>query len=149
MQPPLVAVVHHSQFNMQNLSFCTEKKITAQQYIALLSKTSLGERRPIQEINTVETLLQNSNLIISVWSGDELVGIARCVTDFAFCCYLSDLAVSDHYQKLGIGKQLIQYVQASLRKGCTLVLLAAPKAEGYYPKIGFIKHHSAWIKKSD
>ena len=149
MQRRPVVVVHHSQFNMQKISFSSEKKITAQQYIALLSQTSLGERRPIEEVNKIETLLQNSNLLISAWSGDELVGIARCVTDFAFCCYLSDLAVSDQYQKLGIGKQLIQYVQTSIEKGCILILLAAPQAQGYYPKIGFTQHHSAWIKKSD
>lgn len=133
---------------MQMLTFSQVNNLTSQQYINLLSQTSLGERRPIQNPEQITNMLKHSNLIIVAWFGEELVGIARCVTDFTFCCYLSDLAVSQHYQNLGIGKKLISEVQTHLSKNCTLILLAAPQAEGYYPKIGFEQHHSTWTKKA-
>ena len=115
-------------------------------YINLLSKTSLGERRPINDIQRMDGMLKNSNLIVSAWSGDNLVGVSRSLTDYHFCCYLSDLAVSEEFQKYGIGKKLIDLTAEQLEPNCTIILLAAPQATGYYPKIGFNQHSSAWVK---
>lgn len=120
--------------------------INVDDYVSLLSKTSLGERRPINNIQCMNGLLNNSNLIVSAWIDDNLVGVSRSVTDFHFCCYLSDLAVSEEFQNLGIGKKLIDLTAEQLKPDCSIILLAAPQATGYYPKIGFNQHSSAWVK---
>jgi len=75
---------------------------------------------------------------------ETLVGIARSVTDFSYCCYLSEIAVDVAFQKQGIGKRLIQETKKAIPSTCNLILLSAPKATGFYPKIGFTKHESAW-----
>jgi len=85
----------------------------------------------------IAKMYQNSNLVISAWLNGELVGVARSLTDFSFCCYLSDLAVKKEVQKLGIGRQLIQKTQEVITDQCTLLLIAAPTAVDYYPKLGF------------
>jgi ribosomal protein S18 acetylase RimI-like enzyme len=90
-------------------------------------------------------MLEHANLICTAWDGDLLVGVARSVTDFTFCCYLSDLAVDAAYQRQGIGLELIRLTQSRIHPDAKLVLLAAPKAVHYYPKIGMTQHHSAWI----
>lgn len=90
-------------------------------------------------------MLAHANLLCTAWSGALLVGVARSLTDFAFCCYLSDLAVDEAFQKRGIGRGLIDATRSRLQPGCKIVLLAAPKAEGYYPKVGFVQHRSAWV----
>ena len=90
-------------------------------------------------------MLQHANLLCTAWDGEKLVGIARSVTDFEYCCYLSDLAVDEKYQKMGIGKQLIRQTKFKLGGKANIILLSAPKAETYYPKIGFDAHRSAWI----
>ena len=77
--------------------------------------------------------------------GDLLVGVARSVTDFAYCCYLSDLAVCADYQRQGIGLELQRRTLAMLGPRCKLILLAAPAAAGYYPHIGFERHESCWV----
>ena len=120
--------------------------IKVNEYISLLSKTSLGERRPINDIQRIDGMLKNSNLIVSAWIEDNLVGVSRSLTDYHFCCYLSDLAVSEEFQKYGIGKKLIDLTAEQLEPNCTIILLAAPQATGYYPKIGFNQHSSAWVK---
>jgi ribosomal protein S18 acetylase RimI-like enzyme len=74
-----------------------------------------------------------------------LIGVARSVTDFAYCCYLSDLAVDEKFQRSGIGRQLIHEMRRQLGPRCRIVLLAAPKAVNYYPKVGFTRHDSAWV----
>ena len=119
--------------------------ITEEQFINVLRRSTLGERRPIDDIECIRAMLVHANLLCTAWDGDLLVGVARSVTDFAYCCYLSDLAVDQAYQRQGIGKELIRLTQSRLGDQAKLILLAAPLAQEYYPKIGFQKHPSAWI----
>jgi len=84
-------------------------------------------------------------------NGDEnqsrtsrLIGIARALTDFSFCCYLSDLAVDVEYQKQGIGRTLIDHVREASGEETQLILLSAPAAHAYYPHIGFEKIDNGW-----
>jgi predicted N-acetyltransferase YhbS len=90
-------------------------------------------------------MLDHSNLIATAWDGRLLVGIARSVTDFHYCCYLSDLAVDAASQRRGIGRRLIQITQDALGPRCTIILLSAPAAVDYYPHLGFERHPQAWI----
>jgi predicted N-acetyltransferase YhbS len=126
------------------LTYSAARSITADQFIDLLTRSTLGERRPIDDRACIEAMLQHANLLCTAWDGDALVGVARSVTDFAYCCYLSDLAVAETHQKQGVGRQLIRLTQEQLGPRAKIVLLAAPKAEGYYPKLGFSAHRSAW-----
>jgi predicted N-acetyltransferase YhbS len=93
-------------------------------------------------------MLNNANLIVSAWHGNRLVGISRALTDFTYVAYLADLAVDAAYQRQGIGKQLIQETKRRLKPECMIVLVAAPKANDYYPKLGFEHNPRAWILKS-
>jgi GNAT superfamily N-acetyltransferase len=93
----------------------------------------------------MQRMLDEANLTITAWDGETLIGIARSLTDWCYCCYLSDLAVRDTYQRRGIGKELIRRTQAELGPNATLILLAAPTAVDYYPHIGMEPHPSAWI----
>lgn len=110
----------------------------------MLRRSTLAERRPIGDRTCIEDMLRHANLLCTAWDARTLVGVARSVTDFSYCCYLSDLAVDTAYQHRGLGKELIRLTQSKLGPRCKIVLLAAPKAETYYPKIGFTPHHSAW-----
>ena len=122
-------------------------KITAAQAIDLYVRSTLGERRPIDKVATFADMLANANLIITAWDQEKLVGIARTLTDFSYVAYLADLAVDEQYQKRGIGKQLIEETKSHLNSECMIVLLAAPKANDYYQKIGFEHNPRAWTLK--
>lgn len=119
--------------------------ISAREFIELLKQTSLGERRPVDDADKIQGMLDHCDLLVTAWQADKLVGVARSVTDYHYCCYLSDLAVSEQIQAKGVGKQLIIETFKQLKPGCKLNLLAAPLAVEYYPHIGFEPHHSAWI----
>jgi len=112
---------------------------------ALYEATSLGPRRPIHDPGTLEAMIQNANLVVTAWDGDELVGISRTLTDFAYVGYLSDLAVHEQWQRQGIGIGLITNTRAAMGPKSKLILLAAPDAVDYYPRIGFTHHPQAWI----
>jgi GNAT superfamily N-acetyltransferase len=115
------------------------------EFVDLLKRSTLAERRPVDNPKCIAAMLKHANLICTAWDGDKLIGVARSVTDFEYCCYLSDLAVDVDYQKQGVGKELIRLTQSRLGNQAKIILLAAPKAEGYYPRIGFDAHHSAWV----
>ncbi|HEX4124796.1 MAG TPA: GNAT family N-acetyltransferase, partial [Tepidisphaeraceae bacterium] len=75
----------------------------------------------------------------------RLVGISRAVTDFAYCAYLSDLAVAWDFQRRGIGRELIRRTHEEAGVDTTLILLSAPAAQSYYPHIGMTPNHSCWV----
>lgn len=106
---------------------------------------SSGLNRPTNDPARIEQMLKNSNLIISAWDGDQLIGVARSFSDFCYATYLSDLAVRKEYQQQGIGKQLIAKTQEVIGLGSMLLLLSAPTAMAYYPKVGFDKVENGYI----
>ena len=120
-------------------------KVKADSVIELFKNSGLN--RPIDDLNRIQLMLDNSNLIITAWDGIELIGIARSVTDYNYCCYLSDLAVKKEYQNLGIGKTLIEHTQNTIGDQTMLLLLSAEPAMEYYPKIGFEKVENGFIIK--
>ncbi len=132
-----------------DIQYRLNQTISAAQFISLLNRCALGERRPIDDETCIQGMLDNSNLVVSAWVGDELFGIARCVTDFHYCCYLSDLAVDNDLQNSGIGKTLVQLCQDQLEESCKLILLASPDANDYYPNIGFSNHPRCWVLAGD
>jgi GNAT superfamily N-acetyltransferase len=119
--------------------------ISEGEFVDLLRRSTLAERRPVDDPKCIKAMLAHANLLCTAWDGEKLVGVARSVTDFEYCCYLSDLAVDEAYQKQGIGRELIRLTQSKLGSKAKIILLAAPKADGYYPRIGFGSHPSAWI----
>jgi GNAT superfamily N-acetyltransferase len=129
------------------ISYSNQVSITAKQAIDLYERSTLGERRPINNVTTFELMLKNANLIVTAWDDDKLIGISRSLTDFAYVAYLADLAVDEQYQRIGIGKQLIEETKARLGPECMIVLLAAPKANAYYEHLGFEHNPRAWTLK--
>ena len=132
-----------------NIQYKVNHPINTDQFISLLTDSTLSEWRPIFDRECIEGMISNSNLTISAWDCEKLVGISRCMTDFHYACYLSDLAVSEHYQNKGIGKQLQILTQKQLGPRCKLILIAAPAANTYYEHIGFKNNERCWVLERD
>jgi GNAT superfamily N-acetyltransferase len=124
------------------IAYSVDRTITVEQFHELLVASTLGARRPVDEPERLEAMLKHATLLVTAWDGALLVGVSRCLCDFAFANYCSDLAVRQSHQKLGIGRELLRL---SLEAGgCKLILLSAPKAVTYYPHVGLTQHPSAW-----
>jgi GNAT superfamily N-acetyltransferase len=115
------------------------------EYVDLLVRSTLAERRPVEEPGTIRGMLENADVLITARAGGLLVGVSRAITDFSYCTYLSDLAVDVAYQGQGIGRELIRRTHEAAGLRTMLILLAAPKARTYYPHIGMAPHDSCWI----
>lgn len=125
------------------ITYKTNTKLEAHE-LSDLFKAS-GIKRPVEDLNRVKKMIDNSNLIVSAWDGEKLVGVARALSDFSYCCYLSDLAIDKEYQNQGIGHELVDEIQKIIGEESNLVLLSAPEAMEYYPKIGFEKCGNAYL----
>ncbi len=108
---------------------------------------SSGIKRPTNEYDRIKKMYSNSNLIVSAWKNNKLIGISRSLTDFCYACYLSDLAVKKEFQKDGIGRKLIEITKQEIGNKTALILLSAPTAMEYYPKVGFDKIENGFIIK--
>jgi predicted N-acetyltransferase YhbS len=127
------------------ISYSVEQNLKPAEFIDVLRRSTLAERRPVDDLPRIERMLAHANLVVCARDGDVLVGVARALTDFSFCCYLSDLAVDHAYQRQGIGKELIAQVQEASGEEAMVLLLAAPAALEYYGHIGMEKVDNGWI----
>ncbi len=125
-----------------NLTYNFEKQLEAHEVAGVFRKS--GINRPVDDLDRIQRMIGHADLILTARMDGRLVGIARAITDFSYCCYLSDLAVDSDYQKNGIGKALIHKLQERLGEEVTLILVSAPTAVDYYPRIGFEKLDKAF-----
>ena len=127
-----------------NVIYKVENNLDPYEFIEVLNKSTLGERRPVDDLTRIKKMCENANLIVTARLDGKLVGVARSITDFSYCTYLSDLAVDQEHQKKGIGKRLIEETKKRAPQA-KLILLSAPAAIDYYPKIGMKKHDYCFI----
>lgn len=140
----MIAAPHQPPGDMNTIIYQKDIKLDLDEVIDLYNTSTLGERRPVHNRDVMQGMIDNASLIITAWDGPELVGIARTLTDFCNVAYLADLAVHLDYQQQGIGKELIKQTRDALNPTCSIVLLSAPKANEYYPKVGFKSNPRGW-----
>lgn len=127
------------------ITYDVEPALTPEEFVDLLRRSTLAERRPVDHPETIAGMLRHAPLILTARADSLLVGVSRALTDWNFCTYLSDLAVDVAHQRLGIGRELIRRTHEAAGLQTTLILLAAPAARTYYPHVGMIEHDSCWI----
>lgn len=125
--------------------YALEPQLDAGEYIAVLKRTTLGARRPVDEPVRIATMIAEADVLLTARVDGRLAGVSRALTDYSFATYLSDLAVAEEYQGHGIGRELIRRTHEAAGKQTMLVLIAAPQAETYYPHIGMQQHMSCWF----
>ncbi len=126
------------------ISYAVENNLDPEEFRTVLINSTLGERRPVDDLERIKRMTERANLVVTARLEGKLIGIARSISDFAYCTYLSDLAVDEQYQHKGIGKELIRQTKLASPMA-KLILLSAPAAVDYYPKIGMIKHDNCFF----
>lgn len=125
------------------ISYKTDVIPDADAIIALYKNSGLP--RPTGDKERIQKMFENSDLVVTAWSGNQLVGVSRSITDWVWSCYLADLAVHSDHKKSGIGTKLIEITREKVGEQCMVLLLSVPTAMEYYPKVGFVKQESSFI----
>ena len=119
------------------VTYTREARLDPAEFTDVLERSGLAARRPVGEPERIRAMVENADLIIGARDEDgRLIGVSRAITDFAYCCYLSDLAVDAAFQRRGIGRELIRRTHEAAGPGTTLILLSAPAGMAFYPKAG-------------
>jgi ribosomal protein S18 acetylase RimI-like enzyme len=127
------------------IQYRTDRRIDVAAFKDILERSTLAKRRPVGNAERLAKMLRAYNLIATAWDGDLLVGVATCWTDYAYSAYLADLAVDANCQRSGIGQKLVELARATVGPEVTLILLSAPAAVGFYPKIGMERFTDCFI----
>ena len=127
------------------VTYQLDPELSAAEFIDVLVRSTLAERRPIGRLEVIEGMLRHADVILTARIDGRLVGVSRAISDFSYCTYLSDLAVEEAHQGCGIGKELVRRTHEAAGEHTALILVAAPKARTYYPHIGMQHHDSCWV----
>ena len=127
------------------VEYKNDAPLTAEQLADLFRRS--GIRRPVDDLGRIAAMIRHANLIVTAWHEGRLVGVARSLCDYSYCCYLSDLAVDRDFQGAGIGSELIRRTKAATGDQSMLLLLAAPESMAFYQKIGMEAVANGWIIK--
>ena len=131
-----------------NTVYAREDFLGADEYIDVVRKSGLN--RPIADRGRIERMLAHANLIVTARQDGRLVGFARSLTDFCFCCFLSDLAVDRACQGQGIGRRLIDETRTQAGgASTTTLLLSAPTAISYYQGIEMPKADNCFLYRRE
>lgn len=131
------------------IEYAREDNLSASDYIECLSKTTLGRVRPISDPGRVQSILDNSSLVVTAREGGRILGLCRCLTDWHWVCYCADMAVVDEQQGGGIGQAMLLRVEQILGPRVGIALLSLPGAEGFYRRIGMEEPAGFWRDRSE
>jgi ribosomal protein S18 acetylase RimI-like enzyme len=126
---------------MAKVVYARESNLSAEELGDVFARS--GIIRPARDIERLRRMVKNANLILTARVEGKLVGVARALTDFAWVCFVSDLAVDRECQRSGIGRELLRQMRELVGDEVSVSLFAGPGAETYYPHIGF-ESGSGW-----
>ncbi len=127
-----------------------ETDLTAEEFAALLAETTMAPKRPLLNLQRIERMLHGANFIVTARDEDgQLLGVARCITDFEWICYCAELAVRQSHQGQGIGKSILAEAKRMLGPGICLTLNAEPEAVAFYEHIGMQPYRAFYIPREN
>ncbi|MFZ1705860.1 MAG: GNAT family N-acetyltransferase [Saprospiraceae bacterium] len=130
---------------MLNITYKIDVRPDIEQLVDLFNCSDYFPIKDKTDLTRIEKMFKNSNIVITVWENRKLIGLSRAISDFSYCCYLSDLCVRDEYKKNGIGKELVMLTKQTAGDECKLILQSSPNAKGFYKNIGMENIDSAFI----
>ena len=132
-----------------SITYQQELTLTAAEYVSVLSRTTMRDKRPLANTARIQGMLDGANFIVTARESDTIIGVARCITDFAWIAYCAELAVAETHQGLGVGQKLIEVARALLGPQIGLSLIAEPEAEGFYRRIGMQQYAAFFLDRED
>jgi ribosomal protein S18 acetylase RimI-like enzyme len=134
---------------MSDLVYARDAGLTVDEYINVVGNSTLGASRPLGDPDRVAAMLAGADLIVTARIAGRCIGIARCLTDFAWVAYCGDLAVHSDFQGRGIGTGLLRRCRKELGDGVGIALLSVPEAVSFYersgPDLGFRRYGHAFF----
>jgi GNAT superfamily N-acetyltransferase len=128
------------------ISYQLEAEISIKEFQSILEESGLARRRPMDDLNLLERMISGSNLLVTARAEGQLVGLLRGISDHCYRSFIADLAVSQDFQRKGIGRQLLKVAREQAPEA-RLILFSAEDAFPFYEKLGFHLHERCYQLK--
>jgi ribosomal protein S18 acetylase RimI-like enzyme len=92
----------------------------------------------------MDRAIASSSVVVCAWQGDQTIGCARAISDFAWCGYLAQLAVIPPYQHQGVGRKLVEHVVEQLDDEVSLLVHSEESAVDFYEMLGFKRYSNVY-----
>ncbi|TAJ32125.1 MAG: N-acetyltransferase [Nitrospirae bacterium] len=117
------------------ITFSEQKDFDAAHLVTLYAQAPWAVGRTLAD---VQEMLTHTDLALSAWDGDRLVGFGRVLTDYVYRASIWDVIVDRAYQGQDIGTQLVQRMlhHPSLKR-VELFWLCTRDKQAFYEKLGF------------
>jgi len=103
--------------------------------ILLDKNTSWAKNRKIKDL---KNCLANSDVIISLWSNNKILGFGRALSDGTYRSVLWDIVIDHNYQGKGYGKLIVKSLLESKKiKQSEKIYLMTSNQKDFYCQIGF------------
>ena len=129
------------------ISYQLEAEISIKEFQSILEESGLARRRPMDDLNLLERMISGSNLLVTARAEGQLVGLLRGISDHCYRSFIADLAVSQDYQRKGIGRQLLTIAREQAPEA-RLILFSAEDAAPFYENLGFHLHERCYQLKA-
>lgn len=104
----------------------------------VVSETLKRVGMAFEEPDIHKQAFEASYTTVFVYHAGQLIGFGRAISDGAYQAAVYDVAVIPEFQKMGIGKIIMQKILEHLT-GCNVILYASPGREEFYRKLGLRK----------
>lgn len=131
---------------MTDIVYAEEPGLSVDDYVAVLAETTMRTKRPLANRARIGEMLAGANFIVTARQGEDIVGLARCITDHAWVCYCAELAVKESAQGLGIGAGIIRTINELLGPRIGLALFSEPEALGFYERAGLTRLDNGFFR---
>ena len=117
--------------------------------VLLDKNTSWAKNRKIKDL---KNCLANSDVIISLWSNNKILGFGRALSDGVYRSVLWDIVIDHNHQGKGYGKLIVNSLLESKRiKESDKIYLMTTNQKDFYYQLGFneVFSQNLLIKKTD
>ena len=91
-----------------------------------------------RNIDQIKKMLAHSNVIITLWNKNNLVGFGRATTDQVYRAVLWDIVVSKDVQRVGLGKIIVEELLKDKKiNSAEKVYLMTTDSQDFYKQLGF------------
>lgn len=117
------------------ITFSERKDVDPAQLLRLYAQAPWAGGRSHEGIRE---MLAQTDLALSAWDGERLVGFGRVLTDYVYRASIWDVIVDEAYQGQDIGTEIMQRIlhHPSLKR-VELFWLCTRDKQAFYEKLGF------------
>lgn len=129
-----------------SIVYAREQSLSVADYVAVLGETIMRAKRPLTNTQRIGEMIAGANFIVTARDDGIILGLARCITDYAWIAYCAELAVKESAQGRGVGAGIMAKIHELLGPKLGLVLISEPSAVGFYERIGLERQDSAFFR---